>query len=271
MASPARKTILVTGAGSGIGLETVRMLTQGGGRVVAGVRDARRASELRAALGSDVELFECDVSSLGSIEAAAAAFVREHRALDVLVNNAGVAVVGKRRCSADGYELTWATNVLGPFALTDRLLPALLAADSPRVVNVGSTAHRYGKLDWDDLEFERSRFRGGRAYANSKLALMLFTRELARRQPRITTTCVHPGGIATGIWRDLPALPRALLMRMLPPPSRGAVPVLRAVVAPELATATYFHGMRERPPARAALDDRDAQRLWELLREQTKR
>ncbi len=263
------KTILVTGAAGGIGLEAVRMLAQGGARVIAGVRSARRGAQARTALGFDVELFECDVSSLTSIRTATRTFAETHNTLDVLINNAGVAALGSRRRSPDGHELTWATNVLGPFVLTQQLLPALLTAAQPRVVNVGSTAHRYGKMVWDDLEFERRRFRGTRAYANSKLALVLFTRELAKRQPRITATCVHPGGIATGIWRDVPTLPKALLMRFLPPPWRGAVPIVRAATATDVATGAYFHGMRRRAPSAAAQKETDAARLWDILSAQT--
>jgi len=262
----AGKTILVTGASSGIGLEVARMLGERGARVVAGVRDPQRGGAALGPVGS-VEILPLDVSSLASIRAAAQAVRRNHPALDVLVNNAGVVAAGPRRCSLDGHEITWATNVLGPFALTQALLPTLLAADAPRVVNVGSTAYRYGKMVWNDLEFAHRRFRGGRAYANSKLALLLLTRELARRESRIAANCVHPGGIATGIWRELPALPRAILMRILPPPSRGALPVVYVATASDVAfvSGQYFHGMRDQEVSTAARSVADAMRLWEVL------
>ncbi len=263
----AGKTILVTGASSGIGLEVGRMLVERGAHVVGGVRNAQRGAAALAPLGNDVDVLQLDVSSLASIRTAAEVFRERYPRLDVLVNNAGVVVSGPRRCSIDGHEITWATNVLGPFALTQALLPALLAADASRVVNVGSTAYCYGKIVWDDLEFAHRRFRGGRAYANSKLALLLFTRELARREPGIVANCVHPGGIATGIWRELPALPRAILMRILPPPPRGALPVVHVATAaePALVSGRYFHGMRERESSAAASSDADAARLWEVL------
>jgi len=261
------KTILVTGASSGIGLEVARMLAERGARVVAGVRDPQRGAAALASVSVGVEILPLDVSSLASIRTAAQDFRAKHSALDVLVNNAGIVVSGPRRCSVDGHETTWATNVLGPFALTQALLPTLRAADAPRVVNVGSTAYRYGNMVWNDLEFERRRFRGGRAYANSKLALLLFTLELARREPRIAANCVHPGGIATGIWRELPALPRTILMRILPPPPRGALPVLHVATAAELAhvSGRYFHGLHERDVSAAAKNDADAARLWDVL------
>lgn len=263
----AEKTILVTGASGGIGLEVARMLAEGGARVVAAVRDPQRGAAALASVSEGVEILPLDVSSLASIHTAAQDYHAKHSALDVLVNNAGVAVSGRRRCSVDGHEITWATNVLGPFALTQALLPALHAADAPRVVNVGSSAYGYGKMVWNDLEFECRRFRGGPAYASSKLALLLFTRELARREARLAANCVHPGGIATGIWRELPALVRAILMRILPPPSRGALPVVHVATAPELAhvSGRFFHGMRERDVSAAAKNDAAAAQLWDIL------
>ncbi len=243
------------------------MLAERGACVVAAVRDRERSAAVLDAIQGDVQALTLDVSSLASVRAAARTFRERHPTLDVLVNNAGVLVSKPRRCSIDGHELTWATNLLGPFALTQELLPALLAADAPRVVNVGSTAYRYGRMMWDDLEFERGRFSGGRAYANSKLALLLFTRELARRQPRIAANCVHPGGIATDIYREVPAIARAVIMRILPPPARGALPVVRLAAAPEMSdvSAHYFDGMKPKEASAAGKSDADAARLWEIL------
>ena len=150
----AGKTVFVTGATSGIGLETARALARMGAEIVVGVRDCGRGQrlvdELRAA-GGAAELLEIDLASFASIRAAAERFAARHPKLDVLVHNAGVIAL-QRQLSPDGHELTWATNFLGPFLLTRLLLPSLRRAGRARVVNVGSAAHRIAALRWDDLE-----------------------------------------------------------------------------------------------------------------------
>jgi retinol dehydrogenase-12 len=179
----AGKVILVTGATGGIGVETVRALARRDARIIVGARDAERGAAIVASLRADAELLVIDVSSFASVRSAAERFAATHPKLDVLVNNAGV-VVAKRTLGVDGHEVTWATNVLGPFLLTQALLPLLRAAPEPRVVNVGSSAQRYGRLVWDDLEFAERRYTGWKAYSQSKLALMLFTRGLLRAPGR---------------------------------------------------------------------------------------
>jgi retinol dehydrogenase-12 len=268
----AGETVLVTGATSGIGLETARALAKKGATVVVGARDARRGQavvdELFSA-GGRAELLEIDMASFESIRKAADRFSTQHSSLDVLVNNAGTAVRG-RRLSPDGHELTWATNFLGPFLLTRRLLPLLKKARRPRVVNVGSEGHRAGRLDWENLELERG-YKIFPAYANSKLALTLFTRELARREPDIAAAVVHPGAIATHIWRAAPKAVDWILQLLLPSAARGAEPVVRLACAPELekVTGRYFDRFREAVPAAAARNDADAARLWDLAERQT--
>jgi NAD(P)-dependent dehydrogenase (short-subunit alcohol dehydrogenase family) len=268
----ADKTILVTGATGGIGLETARALASMGALVVIGARNAARgqavADEILRA-GGRAALLPIDLSSFASVRLAAGRSAASHPRLDVLINNAGI-VVGSRQLSADGHELTWATNFLGAFLLTRLLLPALKRAPEPRVVNVSSGAHRSGRLKWDDLELQR-RFHPLLAYANSKLALVLFTRELSRREPGIAVNAVHPGAIATGIWRAAPAPVRWILGLVLPSAKKGARPVVRLAAAPELdgVTGRYFDRLHERAPAPAAASDADAARLWELAEKAT--
>ena len=228
------QTILITGATGGIGLEAARALAAMGARIVIGARDAQRGQAVVAELartGGRAELLTIDMASFASIRRAAAEFLAAHPALDVLVNNAGVAVKD-RRVNADGHEVTWATNFLGPFLLTTLLMPVLERAPRPRVVNVSSAAHRTGRIDWDDLELSRG-FGGFQAYANTKLALVLFTRELARRHPKVAANAVHPGAIATGIWRAVPQPARWLMSAALPSAKKGARPVVRLAAAPE--------------------------------------
>jgi NAD(P)-dependent dehydrogenase (short-subunit alcohol dehydrogenase family) len=270
--SIAGQTVLVTGATSGIGLETARALAKKGATVVVGARDASRGQavvdEITAG-GGRAELLEIDMASFESIRKAADRFSAAHSSLDVLVNNAGTAVSG-RRLSPDGHELTWATNFLGPFLLTRRLLSLLKKAERPRVVNVGSEGHRAGGIDWENLELERG-YTTFRAYANSKLALALFTRELARREPGVAAVVMHPGGIATKIWGVAPRPISWILNLVLPSAAKGAAPVVRLACAPDLASVTgrYFNRFREVDPSPAARNDADAARLWDLAQKQT--
>ena len=261
------KTVLVTGATGGIGLETARALARMGAEVVVGARDVVRGQAVvdeLARAGGRSELLPIDLGSFASVREAARRLSAAHPALDVLVNNAGV-VLRERRLSIDGHELTWQTNFLGAFLLTRLLLPALAKAPKPRVVNVSSEAHRSARLDWSDLELERG-YGGYRAYANSKLALILFTRELARREPKLAADALHPGVIATGIWRAAPAFARWVIALVLSSAEKGARPVVRLASAPELdgVSGRYFDKFREATPSAAARNDSDAARLWEI-------
>ena len=206
-----------------------------GARVLVGARDAARGQavvdRLRGA-GGRAELVVIDLASFTSTREAAARVAAAHPALDVLVHNAGTAE-RERRTTADGHEVTWQTNFLGGFLLTRLLLPALRAAKGPRVVNVASEAHRSGRIDFADLELTRG-WGTFRAYANTKLAQILFTRELARREPGVAVNAVHPGVIATGIWKPAPAWAVAIGRMLLPRPAHGARPVVRLASAPDL-------------------------------------
>jgi retinol dehydrogenase-12 len=255
----------VTGATGGIGLETARALAGKGALVVVGGRNAVRGKEIveeisRAA--GKAEFLEMDHLSFASIRNAASSW--KGKSLDVLVNNAGIAA-RERRLTGDGHERTWQTNFLSHVLLTRLLLPSLRGAAAPRVVNVSSEAHRSGRMDWDDLELERG-YRGFKAYANTKLAQVLFTRELARREPGVAINALHPGAIATGIWRAAPPLAQRILSLVLPPPEKGARPVVRVASDPALegVTGRYFKKMKEASPSAAASYDEDAARLWKI-------
>jgi NAD(P)-dependent dehydrogenase (short-subunit alcohol dehydrogenase family) len=233
-----------------------------------GARDAARGQAVVDEIvrgGGRAELFLADLSRLASVREAAARFASDHPRLDVLLNNAGVAP-RQRKVTDEGHEVTWVTNVLAPFLLTRLLTGALRAAPRARVVNVGSTAHRSGSMHWDDLELSRG-FTTWRAYAQSKLALLLLTRELARREPGLAVNVVHPGGIATRIWRDLPWIARVLVDRLLPGPEKGAGPLVRLATDPALdgVSGRYFDRYREGETSAAGRDDAAAGRLWEIV------
>jgi retinol dehydrogenase 12 len=270
--SLAGTTMLVTGATSGIGLETARALARRGAVVLVVARDASRGQAVVDELvgaGHAAELHGIDMASFAAVRQGAARIAARHPALDVLINNAAV-VTRRRQLSPDGHELIWATNFLGAFLLTRLLGPLLHRAAAPRVVNVSSEAHRHARIHWEDLELEHG-FRGYRAYAQSKLALVLFTRELARRDPALAVNAVHPGVIATRIWRAArPPIPW-LLNLLLPSARTGAAPVLRLATAPELGRVSgrYFDQLEERPPGPGGLPAADAARLWDIAERAT--
>ena len=272
MPSAAGRTILVTGATSGIGLETARALARAGGRVIVAVRDAVRGAAVvqeLAAAGGTAELLVADLASYTSVRQAATKFLERHPALDVLVNNAGL-VTRHRQVTGDGHERMWQSNFLGHVLLTQLLLGALRRGAGPRIVNVSSEAHRSGRIPWDDVELSRG-FRPLRMYAQSKLAQLLYTRELARREPAIAVVALHPGAIWTGIWKPAPAPVRWLLRLVLAPADKGAAPVVRLAVATDVAgtTGVYFNRWKEATPAPQAQDDAAAARLWDLAEHAT--
>ena len=270
-----RRTVFITGTTSGIGRESARQLGKLGARVVMGVRDVDRGKAIAARIqndGGSPEVLPLDLASLDSVRDMAAKFSDKHDLLDVLVNNAGVAL-RHREVTPDGHERTWQTNFLGGYLLTRLLLPALRRGDRPRIVNVSSEAHRTGRIDWDDLELSRD-YGGFRAYANTKLAQILFTRELARREPGIMVHSLHPGALATRIWRDVPLIPlRVMILSVLwlagtgmPSAARGAKPVVRLAWDPAIegVTGRYVQRFCETEPSEAARDDAAATRLWEV-------
>ena len=197
---------VVTGANSGLGLETVKGLAAKGATVVMACRDAQRAQaaadEVRKiAPNAKLELESLDLASLASIEAFAKKLAATHPALDGLINNAGIMAI-PRRTTADGFEMQLGTNHLGHYALSLRLLPLLEAATAPRLVNVASTAHKFGSMNFDDLMGEKSYSAWG-AYGQSKLANLLFTYELSRKLAaagkKTIVVAAHPGYASTNL------------------------------------------------------------------------
>lgn len=269
------KTVVLTGATSGIGRATALGLARLPTRLVLVGRDAARAeqtlSELRAATGrEDVSVVLGDFARLDEVRRVAAAILGQVDSIDVLINNAGVTRL-ERGLTPDGFETTFAVNHLAPFLLTGLLLPALLrAAPGARVVNVSSEAHRWGPLDLEDLRSERG-YSGLKVYGRSKVANLLFTRELARRLDGhgVTVNALHPGAVATRLGRGNGALYdliQSVASLFLRSPARGAETSLYVATAPELdgVSGRYFDDKKERAPAPFAIDDDAARRLWAL-------
>jgi len=265
------RTFLVTGANGGIGRVVSARLATRGARVFLGCRTvetaAATAASLRAQGGGAVLAFETlavDLGDLAAVRAAASSFLGRGIALHGLINNAGLTTRGA--LSRDGIELTFAVNHLGPFLLTRLLEPALRAGAPSRVVNVASEAHRrVTGIDFSALRRPGS-YSGFPEYAVSKLCNILFTRELARRWAGsgVTAYAVHPGVVATGIWRRLPRPLRWLATRSMLSPEEGARTILTCATAPELAAVSgrYYKHDREALPRPIAEDEALAARVW---------
>ncbi len=272
------KRVIITGANSGIGAAAATVLAAAGARVTLAVRSLDRGREAAAKMPGDTEVRELDLADLASVRAFASAWEGE---IELLINNAGVMVppLGRTR---DGFELQFGTNHLGHFALTN----LLLAHVRGRVVTVSSGAHRMGQIDFDDLNWERRRYRRWAAYGQSKLANLLFTRELQRRLSvagsPLLAVAAHPGYAATNLQSHtgsnlgdrLGNLGNALLAQSA---AAGALPTLYAACA-DIPGGSYagpggFQEMRGAPRlvgrSGRAQDDAAARRLWEVSEELT--
>jgi retinol dehydrogenase 12 len=268
------KVCLVTGATSGIGLVTAQVLAQQGATVIVVARNPDRgaaavARMIRQTGNHAVTLLTGDLSSQTQIAQVAESFQRHFNRLDVLVNNAG-ALFTQRQLSADGIEMTFALNHLGYFWLTHVLLDTLKASAPARIVNVASNAHWSGRINFKDIQGQRS-YRGWRAYCQSKLANVLFTYELAPRLAGtgVTANVLHPGFVATNFGvRNTGVLPWLIRLGQVAAlsPAQGAETMLYLATAPEMAriTGQYFVKKRAVRSSPASYDQAVAQRLWQL-------
>jgi NAD(P)-dependent dehydrogenase (short-subunit alcohol dehydrogenase family) len=240
------RVAVVTGANTGLGYETARVLAERGATVVLAVRDVEKGQRAAARITGDVTVRELDLASLESIRAAAADLHATHPRIDLLINNAGV-MYPPKQTTRDGFELQFGTNHLGHFTLTGLVLDLLLPVPGSRVVTISSGGHRIrAAIHFDDLQWERSYNRVA-AYGQSKLANLLFTYELQRRlAPHGTTVAVaaHPGTANTELGRNLPAGLRAILPVVEPLISQkaamGALPALRAATDPSVLGGQYY-------------------------------
>lgn len=270
----AGKHVIVTGANSGIGKVTARELAGRGAHVILACRSLERARPVAEELHRDtgnaqIEVVELDLGDLESVRRCAQAVLAREQPIDRLINNAGITagLRGEHRLSKQGFEPTFATNHLGHYLLTRLLLDRIVATPGARIVNVSSNSHYQARrLDWDALRAPPSKL-GLREYAVSKLANVLFTRELARRLAGtgVSVFALNPGQVATNIWRRLPGPVRWWLERGMLTPEQGAFSTIHCATAPELANLSgrYFDAKgREKAPSRLAQDDELARALW---------
>lgn len=290
MPSLAGQTWVVTGANSGLGLETAKALAAKGALVVMACRDPKRAEAAadevrRVAPDAKLELETLDLASLGSIKAFATKLEKTHPVLDGLINNAGIMAI-PRRTTADGFEMQLGTNHLGHYALSMRLLPLLEAAKAPRLISVASTAHKFGTMNFDDLMGEKS-YKPWAAYGQSKLANLLFIYELNRRLSaagkKTVAAAAHPGYASTnlqGVGAKMEGgskfsgwfmdLGNAVMAQ---PADMGALPTLYAATVSDVKGGEYFgpdgfmelRGYPVRCDSNAKSKDvESAKKLWEV-------
>ncbi|MET7621519.1 SDR family oxidoreductase [Streptomyces sp. NPDC005408] len=252
------KFAVVTGANSGTGKETVRRLAAAGARVVMAVRTVAKGEQARAEIlaqhpYAQLEVRRIDLADLASVKEFADGIIAAGTPLDLLVNNAGVMAPPTRMTTSDGFELQMGSNFLGPFALTVQILPALLAAPAPRVATMSSGTANYGRINFQDLQWERRRYSPNLSYAQSKLADLMLTRHLAavaaERGWQLMSTGAHPGYTRTNLQtagaslgRDKPK--RSLLNGLDFLPSQGveqgAEPLLYAATSPDAVAGGYY-------------------------------
>ncbi len=268
------KVVLVTGANSGIGRAASLALAKEGATVVMVARDkergeAARSETIRESQNASVDLLLADLSSLESVHQLATEFQRKYSKLHVLINNAGL-FNQRRHVTMDGYENTFATNYLAPFLLTNLQLDLLKASAPSRIINVSSVGHYSGHINFDDLNLEKE-YGGWKAYGQSKLALVLFTHELAKKLQgtSVTVNAVHPGTVATNIW-SRPLGPVGFIMALpklfMTTPRQGAETIVYLASSPDAKdlNGEYLEKLKVKKSSDESYNEEIAQRLWDV-------
>lgn len=265
------KICLITGGTSGIGKETAIALAEKGAHIVLTARNMAKGElvkkEITEKTGSEtVDVMECDLSSLKDVKKFTDTFLIKYKKLDILINNAGIWET-KRKESADGIELTFAVNHLAPFLITNELLGILKQSKDARIINVASDAHRYGTINFKDIEMKKS-FSHMKAYSQSKLANILFTKELARRLEgdSVTVNCLHPGVVATQLFDNMGSIVKSVFSFFMISPKKGAETTIFLASSPDVTNISgeYF---KKKKPVRSSSESYDqniSEKLWKL-------
>lgn len=258
------RTIVVTGANTGIGRVTAEQLAKKGARVILACRSEEKTRPVLdgiVAAGGRAEFLPLDLGDLESVRRAAKTLLDRGEAIDVLVNNAGQAAL--RGTTPQGFELAFGINHLGHYLFTRMLLPLLEKAPAPRIVNVSSKSHYRAKgIDWDAVRKPTAHVTGIHEYEVSKLANVLFTKELARRFPKIVSAALHPGVVASDAWRQAPWGIRHLIKLFMISTEQGAQTTLHCVQAEDIESGAYYDSSRKRRPSRVSDDVELARMLW---------
>jgi len=279
------KIVIVTGSSSGIGYEAARMLANKNAKVIIAVRNLEKGEKAKAKIVSqnknaDIELMEIDLSDLSSVKAFADEFNNKYDKLDILINNAGVMIPPYSK-TKDGFELQFGTNHLGHFALTLQLLDLIKSTPNSRIVTVSSGAHKFGNINFDDLNWENRKYKPMRSYGDSKIANLYFTSELIKRisgtDNNVLVTAAHPGWTATDLQRHsglFDFMNRFFAM----PIEQGTLPTLRAATDLEAQSGDYYgpHAFGEWrgypvkvEPNDLAKNETIAKKLWDVSEELT--
>jgi retinol dehydrogenase-12 len=267
----ANQTFIVTGANTGIGKVTAKELARAGAHVILACRSKPKTDavidEIKRDTGNPgVEFIQIDLGDLASVRTCAEAIAARGTPIHGLINNAGLA--GAKGLTKDGFEMTWGVNHLGPYLFTRLLLDRVKQAGRGRIVNVASASHYSAAgIDWEALKQPTRSTSGLREYAVSKLSNVLFAKELARRLDGtgVTTYALHPGVVATDVWRRVPGPLRWLIKKFMITPEQGAVASLRCAADPAFASQTgryYDVGGKEKEPSKLAGDAELAKALW---------
>ncbi len=272
------KICLITGANSGIGKVTARELAKRGAHVIMLCRNEEKAEKAKEDIlkvcGHDrVDIVLADMASTRQIREAAVYINQHYPRIDILNNNAGLIMGNKRKTTEDGFEMTFGVNHLAPFLLTHLLMDQLKASPQGSILNVSSEAHRYAKLDFQNVQYEKG-YGGLKAYCLSKLCNILFTRELSKRLrgSHIVTNALHPGAVASNFGRDASSLFGVVIQLSKPfmiSEKEGAETSIYLATSKEAnkANGLYFKNKKPIQPSKAALSDHNAKRLWEISEE----
>jgi len=280
----SEKVVIVTGSSSGIGFEAARVLANKNAKVIIAVRNLEKGENAKAKIISknskaDVLVMKIDLADLSSIKNFADEINQKFDKLNLLINNAGVMIPPYSK-TKDGFELQFGTNHLGHFALTLQLLNLIKHTPNSRIVNVASSAHKYGNINFDDINWENRKYKAWRAYGDSKIANLYFTKELAKRlvDKNILVTAAHPGWTATDLQRHSGFFEFTNKFFAMPT-EQGALPSLRAATDENVNTGDYFgpDGWQEWKgfpvlvqPIALAKDEAITKKLWEVSEELTK-